>query len=84
MDSKASRQIPIDLIGKPELEVDGTRVAHGLGLDTDTFRRLMDAGKVAVLCERGVGEDTGLYRATFYYGSKRVRLVLDRSGTPVS
>ena len=32
------------------------------------------------LCERGTGEDAGLYRATFYHGTKRARVVVDRQG----
>jgi hypothetical protein len=36
-----------------------------------------------VLCERGTGEDAGLYRASFYHEGKRVRLVVDGDGNPV-
>lgn len=62
------------------LEIDGALVARGIGLDLTEFRRLMDAGKIAVLCERGIGEDAGLYRASFYYGQQRARFVVDYSG----
>ena len=48
------------------------------------FRRLMEQGRISTLCERGVGEDAGLYRASFYYGDRRARLVVDASGTPVT
>jgi hypothetical protein len=33
-----------------------------------------------VLCERGTGEDEGLYRASFYIERRRARLVVDRDG----
>ncbi|MEN5060609.1 DUF6522 family protein [Luteimonas sp. TWI1416] len=65
---------------QPALEVDGALVAARLGLAGDAFRQLMTDGKVSVLCERGIGEDAGRYRATFYYAGRRARLLLDASG----
>lgn len=64
----------------PQIEIDGALVARDLGLEVGRFRELMAQRKIAVLCERGTGDDAGLYRATFYYGSKRVRLVVDEQG----
>ena len=62
------------------LEIDGARVAQRIGLDVATFRQLMDEGKVTVLCERGIGEDAGTWRATFYYGRQRARFLIDAHG----
>ena len=78
------RRIAIALEPAREIAVDGAIVAHTLGLDVATFRALMDARKIAMLCERGTGEDTGLYRATFYFGDKRARLVVDGDGRVVT
>ena len=64
----------------PSIEVDAARIAPGLGLDVTAFRQLMADRKVTVLCERGTGEDAGLWRASFYYGDRRVRLVVDAVG----
>ncbi len=75
------RRIDIDV--NPEVEIDAALVADGLGLEVDEFRRLMEQRKISVLCERGTGEDAGLYRASFYHGQRRVRMVVDASGTPV-
>ncbi len=75
--------IPIQLAETPEIEIDAGLVAGGLGLDVDAFRELMSTRKVSVLCERGTGDDAGLYRATFYHGGRRVRLVVDADGRPV-
>lgn len=72
--------IPIQLSSARAVEIDGALVARGLGLDTDAFRKLMEDRQVTVLCERGTGEDAGLYRASFYYAGKRVRLVVDADG----
>ena len=65
------------------IEIDGTLIAQGLGLELAEFRRLLDSGKITQLCERGTGEDAGYYRASFYYGERRMRLVVDQQGRPV-
>lgn len=62
------------------IEVDGARVAALLGLEVDEFRRLMAANRIAVLCERGTDDDAGRWRATFYHGERRARLLLDAEG----
>ena len=64
----------------PPLEIDGAMVARAIGLDVEAFRQLMADGKIAVLCERGTGEDAGTWRASFYYGAQRARFVVDASG----
>lgn len=76
------KPIPIDLNPAPSVEIDAAVVARGLGLAVADFRLLMEHRRIAVLCERGTGEDTGLYRASFYYEGQRVRLVVDRDGNP--
>lgn len=80
--------IPVDLnpsnhAASNHVEVDGALVARGLGMALADFQQLMEHRKVTVLCERGVGEDAGLYRASFYHDGKRVRLVVDGDGNPV-
>lgn len=75
--------IPLQLADRPDIEIDGALVASGLGLDVEAFRELMSRRKVSVLCERGTGEDEGLYRASFYHEGRRVRLVVDADGRPV-
>lgn len=64
----------------PPLEIDAAIVARGMGLDVAAFRKLMDDGKIATLCERGTGEDAGTWRASFYYAGKRARFVIDAQG----
>ena len=69
--------------GAPEIHIDAALIASKLGLSTTDFRQQMATGHVAVLCERGTGEDVGHFRATFYYGKRRVRLVVDAAGRPI-
>ena len=80
------KAIPLQLTDSAhasEIEIDGALVARNLGLAPGAFRKLMEDRKVSVLCERGVGEDAGLYRATFYYRDRRFRAVLDPGGRVV-
>jgi hypothetical protein len=77
------KPIPIDLNPTRAVEIDGALVARGLGLALAEFRQLMEHRKITVLCERGRGEDAGLYRASFYHDGKRVRLVVDGDGHPI-
>lgn len=74
---------PVSPPAAPDIQIDGALVARSLGLDVARFRQLMAQRKIAILCERGVDDHAGLYRATFYYGKKRLRLVVDEHGRPV-
>lgn len=76
------KSIPVELNPSDSVEIDGALVARGLGLELADFQQLMEHRKITVLCERGVGEDAGLYRASFYHAGKRVRLVVDGDGNP--
>jgi hypothetical protein len=73
---------PIELNPSNTVEIDGGLVARGLGLALADFRQLMEHKEITVLCERGIGEDAGLYRASFYHQGKRLRLVIDGVGNP--
>ena len=76
--------IPLQLQqAAPAIEIDGALVAGGLGLPLSEFRQLMEQRRIAVLCERGTGEDSGTYRATFYLDDRRVRVVVDGEGQVV-
>ena len=68
---------------QPGIEVDAAIVAAGLGLDIDAFRTLMGDGQITRLCERGVDADAGLWRVTFHYQAKRIRLVVDAAGNVI-
>jgi hypothetical protein len=78
------KSIPVDLNPTRAVEIDGALVARGLGLSIEQFRQLMEDRKITLLCERGTGADAGLYRASFYLDGKRVRLVVDGDGNPVT
>jgi hypothetical protein len=77
-------QIPATLFVPPSIEIEGSVVARALGLDVGVFKQLMTDRKITTLCERGTGTDSGRYRVSFYYGNRRVRLVLDEDGRELS
>jgi hypothetical protein len=79
-----AKTIPLALDPSVGIEIDGALVARELGMPVARFQQLMDQGKVTVLCERGIGDDAGLYRASFYYHARRVRLVVDADGNPAA
>ena len=79
-----ARPIPIALEHAPEIEIDAALVAERLDLPLARFRQLMDDRKITQLCERGTGPDKGLFRASFYYKGRRVRLVVDAEGSLVA
>ena len=62
------------------IEIDAEIVADGLGLDPAVLHQHMREGRVTSLCERGVGEDEGRWRLTFFSGNRRLRLVVDAAG----
>ena len=74
------KSIPLDLNPALEIEIDAAPIAAALGLAPAEFLQLLELRKIDRLCERGTGEDAGLYRATFYHGTKRARVVVDRQG----
>ena len=74
------KAIPIDLNPNLEIEIAAAPIATALDLPVDMFLQLLKQHKIDQLCERGTGDDAGLYRASFYHAGKRVRVVLDRDG----
>lgn len=67
----------------PAVEVDARLIADGLGLDPAQVPAMLADRRIATLCERGTGEDDGLFRFTFYHRGQRFRLVTDADGEPV-
>lgn len=78
-----TKGIPIALNPTHTIEIDGGLIARALGLDQDTFFRLLAQRKISQLCERGTGEDEGMFRASFYHHHIRARIVVDRAGNSI-
>lgn len=63
------------------LQVDATIVAAGLQLAPEALRAALHNGTVTSTCETGEGSDAGRTRVTFYSATRRMRLVVDATGT---
>lgn len=63
-----------------EFTVDAGLLAEGLGLDPATVLTAMRERKITSRFERGVDEDAGRNRLTFFHGSRRFHLVFDEDG----
>ena len=62
------------------VEVDAALVARGLRLDPAALQQGLRDGSITSLCERGVAEDAGRFRLTFYSPLRRLRVILDQDG----
>ena len=65
------------------LSIDAAVIGRGLNVEPALVQAQMREGKITVLCERGVYEDAGRYRLTFFYDNRRFRLVVDEEGNAV-
>ncbi len=62
------------------VQVDVTIVAKGLGIEPPIVQERMRERKITSRCERGIDEDEGRYRLTFFSENRRFRLVVDSGG----
>ena len=62
------------------IQVDASIVGQSLGLEPLQVQNLMRGGKLTSSCERGVDEDAGRYRLTFFHEGRRLRLITDNDG----
>ena len=62
------------------IQVDATVVAEGFRIDPLLVQERMREGKITSLCERGIDDDEGRYRLTFFSESRRFRLLIDKEG----
>lgn len=59
--------------------VDAELLALLFGLEASRVPVLMREGAITSVCERGVDDDEGRFRLSFFYGNRRARLSADRS-----
>jgi hypothetical protein len=56
-------------IGLGALHINASVIAQGLALEPSLVQAMMRKGEITSLCERGVNEDAGRYRLTFFHKS---------------
>ena len=65
------------------LNIDAAVIGRGRNIEPSLVQGRMREGKITVFSERGVDEDAGRYRLTFFYENRRFRLVVDEEGNAV-
>jgi hypothetical protein len=66
-----------------DISVNAVLIAEGLAIDPEQVQPRMRAGQITSLCERGIDEDAGRFRLTFFHGKRRFRLVVDAAGNVI-
>ena len=72
--------LKVEIQGDDTFQIDASILVRDLGLEPFEVQRLMHEGELTSRCERGVDEDAGRYRLTFFHGNRRLRLITDSTG----
>jgi hypothetical protein len=64
--------------------IDAAVIGQGLNVETSLVQVRMREGKITVLCERGVDEDAGRYRMTFFHETGAFVSLSMKKATPSS
>jgi hypothetical protein len=67
-------------IAEGVFQVEAPIIAAGLEVDPDRVLFLMRTGEITSISEQGAGKDAGFHRLTFYYGNRRLRLIINERG----
>lgn len=74
MDRRAS-------ISASGFELDAAIVAAVFRISPEEIMSRIRDGKLTTLCEKGIDEDQGRHRLTFFLASRQARFVIDDTGT---
>ncbi|SES07436.1 hypothetical protein SAMN04490244_105209 [Tranquillimonas rosea] len=64
--------------------VDAEVVGDAFGIEPEAVPEKMRSGRITSRCEKGVDEDEGRWRLTFFSGGRALRLIVDAKGTILS
>ena len=62
------------------MQIDAAIVAEGLGLAPSLLQQEMRAGRITSVAERGIDDDHGRHRLSFFSSHRRFRIVIDDTG----
>lgn len=62
------------------IEIDAEVIGEGLRIEPGLVQAQLRAGKITTLCERGVDDDAGTFRLSFFTENKRLRVIVDQAG----
>jgi hypothetical protein len=60
--------------------IDATLIGQGFGIDPALVTSRMREGKLTSRCERGLHQDAGRYRLTFFFDDRRFHVIVDAAG----
>lgn len=60
--------------------IEATLIAADFGLDAPGVLEAMRTGRMTSVWERGVDDDAGRYRVTFFHENRQLRLTVDANG----
>jgi hypothetical protein len=63
--------------------IDAAVIGQGLKIEPSLVHIGLREGRITTICERGVHEDAGRYRLTFFHENRRFRLIVDEQGNAV-
>jgi len=75
--------MPMIVFEDGAVQINGTIVGEGLGIDPPLVQPLMREGKITGRYKRGVDEDAGRHRLTLFRESWRLSLIVDDAGKVV-
>lgn len=67
-------------VGSDGFIVDAGLVAKAFGVTEADVQTFMKSGDITSRCEKGIDEDAGRWRLTFFHQDRALRLTLDESG----
>ncbi len=79
-DAKDATEAQIDF-EQGAIRVDAALVAEDLNITPALVMAGIREGKITSRCERGVGDDAGRFRLTFFHANRVVRLIVDEKST---
>jgi hypothetical protein len=62
------------------VQIDAAVIGEGLGIEPSLVQSRMREGKITSRYERGIDEDAGYHRLTFFTESQRLTLIVDDAG----
>ncbi len=62
------------------IEIDAALIAEGLRIAPEHVQAEMQAGRITSTCERGIDEDAGTFRLSFFAGNRRLRITVTAAG----
>ncbi len=60
--------------------VDAALIANSFGVSPEHVQLLMREGKITSRCERGIDQDVGRYRLTFFHERRNLSFIVDEAG----